>query len=251
MTEQIKDEPDSNGHKSGHEAEIGKLLQNETRYGIVMYLRMNKRLNYGDIVRLTGKSKSTVHHHLQKLIKGGLVQEIETPEPRDQFTPKSYELVPNPKRIYDFSTISSLPVEQQVSALLTTTKLHQYANLNLHQILDVFSNFLDGIDKKIVGNDHVDPEELKNILDHKSDDVSLKFNDIHFYSIKVSEIVYQEYKREMEKIYTKLSALVKEEKAKKESVAEPHFIYHVAAPLGKQFVLKPQYRKKTTKRKFR
>ena len=65
--------------------QYGQLLQNKTRLSILMYLRMNERLSFGQLTHLVGKSKSTVHHHLHKMIRGGLIQEVEANGPRSQF----------------------------------------------------------------------------------------------------------------------------------------------------------------------
>ncbi|MFW9997035.1 MAG: winged helix-turn-helix domain-containing protein [Candidatus Odinarchaeota archaeon] len=214
---------------------IGEVLQNDTRFDIFMYLRMNVRLSFSDIVHLTGKSRSTIHHHLQKLIEGGLVQEVETQEQRNQFDPKYYELVPGPKRVYDFSKITTLPLNEQISAFLTTTKLHQRSIFHLNQILDLFSRYLDKIEDVITaGKDQITPSDLHKMLE---DPYSIKFSDLYFYSIKMSENAYREYRRELEKVYEKMSEFIEFEKKRGESKEEYYFMYHISAPLGRQYVL--------------
>jgi len=237
--------------KQPQQIKFDELLQNVTRINIFMYLKMNASLSFGEIVRLTKKSKSTVHHHLQKLIKGGLVQEvIKSKEPRNQFDPKHYELVPAPRQVYDFSDIAGLDVEEKrISAFLTTTKLHQHANFYLHQILDIFNHFLDGIDNKIAGNDQVKSEELQNFLDGKNSNQPLDFKDIYYYSNHVSEEIYQEYLKGLDELNSRISELTKLEKQKGEiKGGKPYFLYHVIAPLGKKFIVKPDEGKKAKKK---
>ena len=70
----------------------GQILEHETRISILMYLRMNGRLSFSQIVDLVNKSRSTVHHHLQIMIKGGIIHEV-----LDSESDKDDESKPEPK----------------------------------------------------------------------------------------------------------------------------------------------------------
>ncbi|MFW9997036.1 MAG: winged helix-turn-helix domain-containing protein [Candidatus Odinarchaeota archaeon] len=225
------------------ETKIGELLQNDTRLSILMYLRMNARLSFGEIARLVGKSKSTVHHHLQKLIGGGLVREIQSQEQRNQFNPKYYQLVPGPKKVYTFSDINQLPLEEQVSAFLTTTKLSQHAFFYLYQILGLLNNYLDTMEKIIESDEgQAHPEILQKLWEGAPEFVNqeqfpIKFKDIYYFNTLMSEKVYRKYIKELSELQTRISEYKEQDEKQGGSKKKPYFIYHVFAPLGKPFIL--------------
>ncbi|UCE12213.1 MAG: winged helix-turn-helix transcriptional regulator [Candidatus Heimdallarchaeota archaeon] len=223
--------------------EWGQLLQNDTRISILMYLRMNDSLSFSQLTHLLGKSRSTVHHHLQKMIKGGIVREIPTSEPRSQFDPKFYELTPRPLPPFSFHNIHELPIEKQEDALLTTTKVHQSSLFYSYQILDLFKLFLDKIE-----NENLKPSEFQDIVTGtarlpvaKNHDVA--FKDIFYFSTQVNEQVYNEYRDELEKFHEKLIQLREKNEKIGGDKRRPYFIFHVSAPLGKPFMIRSDNRK--------
>lgn len=223
------------------EYDFGELLQNETRISILMYLRMNEHLSFSQIAELVGKSRSTVHHHLQKMIQGGIIRERSNEKPRDQFDPKFYELI-KPAQAYSFDSIPELPKEQQIQALLTTTKIHKTSLFFLHRILELLANNLNNMEEIIkTSGESVDPGELLKMWEgtsEKTKDQPIKHKDIFIYNVPVSENVYHEYIRLITELQGKIGDIRQQEEKEGGSSGSPYFIYHIAAPLGKPYLLK-------------
>ena len=226
-----------------HTYQYGQLLQNETRLNILMYLRMNGSLSFSQLTDLVGKSKSTVHHHLNKMIQGGLIQEVETNGPRGQFDPKYYELVSTPKAIYTFDDISRLPLEQQTEAFLTTAKLSRNTLYYFYQIINQLTFYLDAIEKVIIDDRDINPVELQRMWDGSSNrikDQPIKLKDIFYYLTQMSENVYSKYIEELKALHERMSNYRKQEEKQGGSKKRTYFINIFAAPLGKQYLLKSE-----------
>ncbi len=69
-----------------------RLFQNETRFQIWGLLSMFKELSFSEICKKLEKSKSTVHHHLQKLIEIGLIEVKREEKVRGSIPAKIYAL---------------------------------------------------------------------------------------------------------------------------------------------------------------
>lgn len=220
--------------------EWGQVFQHETRVAILMYLRMNKQLSFQELVQLLEKSPSTVHHHLQILIKGGIVREITEAEPHKQFEPKHYELTRHPFPAYSFHNIHELPSEYQRDAFLITTKLHQISLLFLYQAADLFKKYLDSIEKELLTNKNLDPNKLKKIwteslIPSAGKTSEIPFKEIFYFGTQVSDLVYSQYRAELERFHEKLVKMIRKEQESHENIPKPFFIFHIAAPLGKPY----------------
>ncbi len=222
--------------------EWGKIVQNDTRLAILMYLRMNRQLSFSQLTQLLKKSKSTVHHHLQILIRGGIVQEVETSLVRDQFDPKYYELTPRPRSFFSFHNIHELPIEKQKEAFLTSTKIHQNSIFYLYQMMDLFKEYLDTIEEEILTNQELTPQDLQMMWKGVSESpikvsTKLDFKDFFYFSTQVNEEVYLQYKKELDDFHERLVQLSNKNLEKGGVKQKPYFIFHVSAPLGKPFVV--------------
>ena len=220
----------------------GQIFQHETRISIQMYLRMNNRLSFSQIVKLVNKSRSTVHHHLQLMIKGGIVREVSDSESRGQFDPKYYELTKHPFPAYSFHNIHELPEKNQKDAFLITTKLHQVSVFYLNQIQELFKQYLDNIEKQLLTNKNLRGSDLKKIwkdsIIPKTDSISdILFNEIYYFGTQVSESIYAKYREELELFNEKLLSFVQEEQKTQKNVSKPYFIFNLAAPLGRPYII--------------
>ena len=218
----------------------GQVFQHETRISIQMYLRMNGRLSFSQIVNLVDKSRSTVHYHLQIMIKAGIVHEVVDSDSRGQFDPKFYELTRHPYPAYSFHNIHELPEENQKDAFLITTKLHQVSLFYLNQVQNLFKKYLDTITEQLLTNKDIDKSDLKKIWKDSvipgSEAISeIMFNEIHYFAAQVSEPIYTKYREELELFNEKLFDLITEEKTANKNISKPHFIFNIAAPLGKPY----------------
>jgi DNA-binding transcriptional ArsR family regulator len=223
----------------------GRLFQNETRIKILMYLRMNERLSFSQLRRLIGKSRSTIHHHLQKMIQGGIVREVDEHKSRRQFAPKFYELSKQYIPAFSFHNINQLPLENQAEAFLINVKLHQTALFYLSQILDIFTNYLDSMEKIVSAGKELDPRELLKMWEGTSNIESLtsqpiKFKDIFYFSTQVNEAVYRKYKTEMDELHERIVKYREEDEKQGGSKKKPYFIHHISAPLGKPYLIESE-----------
>ncbi len=223
----------------------GQVLQHETRIQILMFLRMNPQLSFSEIVQFVKKSRSTVHHHLQIMIKGGIVREVLETRGKNQkqtFQPKYYELTPQPYPYYSFHNIHELPKENQKDMLLLTTKMHQMSMFFLHQVETVFQAYLDAIEKEILTNKTLSTSDLKRIwfesrLPSSGKISDIPFNELFYFGTQVSDAVYSKYRVELEHFHEKLVEMIRDEQAKGKSVSKPHFIFTLSAPLGRPYQL--------------
>ena len=218
----------------------GQIFQHETRIAIQMFLRMNNQLSFSQIVNLVGKSRSTVHHHLQIMIKGGIVREIVDSDSRGQFDPKFYELIKPPYPAYSFHNIHELPEKHQKDALLITTKLHQVSLFYLNQVQKVFKQYLDSIEKQLLTNEKIKPSDLKKIwtesvIPDTDSFTDVPFSEIHYFGTQVSESVYSKYREELEIFNEKLIDLIQNEQKSQQNIPKPYFIFNLAAPLGRPY----------------
>ncbi|MFX1242175.1 MAG: ArsR family transcriptional regulator, partial [Promethearchaeota archaeon] len=69
-----------------------KLFQNDTRFQMWGLLSMYPELSFSEICKKLEKSKSTVHHHLQKLIEIGLIEVKREEKVRGSIPAKIYAL---------------------------------------------------------------------------------------------------------------------------------------------------------------
>ncbi|MFX0183938.1 MAG: winged helix-turn-helix domain-containing protein [Candidatus Hodarchaeota archaeon] len=223
----------------------GRLFQNETRVKILMYLRMNERLSFSQLRRLIGKSRSTIHHHLQKMIQGGIVLEVDEHKSRRQFTPKFYELSKQFLPAFSFHNINKLPLEKQADAFLINVKLHRTALFYLSQILEIFTSYLNSIEEIISIGNKSDVHELNKIWEGTSNIESLashpvKFKDIFYFSTQVNEAVYRKYKKEMDELHDRIVKYMEEDEKHGGSKKKPYFIHHISAPLGKPYLIESE-----------
>ena len=216
-----------------------QLLQNDTRISILMYLRMNEQVSFSNLTQLLDKSRSTVHHHLQKMIKGGIIREVQRSEPQGQFEPKYYELTPRPTPSFSFHNIHELPPEKQDDALLTTTKLHQTSLFYLNQILEIFKMYLDAIENEDLETQEVLAKWARTATTPNVKDNSVDFSDIFYFSTQVNEQVYRIYREELENFHEKLIQIREQNEKNGGDKKRPYFIYHVSAPLGKPYLIDP------------
>jgi DNA-binding transcriptional ArsR family regulator len=225
-----------------------KLLQNDTRINILMYLRMNERLSLSQLTKLVGKSKSTVHHHIQRMIQGGIIQEISEIKPQKahlkQLEQKYYELAALKYPSHSFEHIRDLPEDKQTEVFLATTKISKNVIFYLNQILDLLNNYLDAMEEIIEESEgKLPPKELLEMWEGTSQDRPIftehpvKFREIFYYATQVSEEVYRKYIEESIKLQSKIIRFREQNEMKSGSTKNPYFIYHISAPLGKPFIL--------------
>ena len=136
-----------------------------------------------------------------------------------------------------FHNIHELPDEYQRDAFLITTKLHQISLFFLNQATNLFKQYLDSIEKELLTNKNLDPDILKKIWTESqipsSEEISeIPFKEIFYFGTQVSDIVYSQYRAELELFHEKLVKLIRKEQASHETISKPHFIFHLAAPLG-------------------
>jgi len=225
-----------------------KLLQNDTRINILMYLRMNERLSLSQLTKLVGKSKSTVHHHIQRMIQGGIIQEISEIEPQKahpkQIEQKYYELAALKYPSHSFEHIRDLPEDKQTEAFLATTKISKNVIFYLNQILDLLNNYLDTMEEIIEESEgELYPKELHEMWEGTSEtrpvftEHPVKFKEIYYYATQVNEKVYRKFIKESIEMQSRIREYREQNEANSGSTKNPYFIYHISAPLGKPFVL--------------
>ncbi|MFW9823178.1 MAG: ArsR family transcriptional regulator [Candidatus Thorarchaeota archaeon] len=220
-------------NKNSHEIDPVKMYQNDTRFQIWGLLSMYQELSFSDLCRKLNKSKSTVHHHLQKLIEIGIVEVIREEKVRGSIKAKFYALRNSTDNYNVFTCgIGNKPCPSLITGEITGTiedllqqginkvlsekiiegeKVIETYNKNIHESRFRFYQNLSSLDDA--------HEIVKDILEKKK-----SFNSIIF----LSESQYQVLRVLFEDLIIKLYKIIEENQREKPESLKP-FVFLASA----------------------
>jgi len=139
-----------------------EILEDEIRFKILMLLQMYGDLSLSELTEKIGKSKSTLHRHLQKLLEMDLVEESKEIQVRGNIPAKYYKIpgllfekLPN----INMQSIAKMNEQEQRKFFTSkdTIEMLKTVAIFAKKSLDMFTEFLDGIDLS-------DPNNLKSLF---------------------------------------------------------------------------------------
>ncbi|MFX1490508.1 MAG: winged helix-turn-helix domain-containing protein [Promethearchaeota archaeon] len=204
-----------------------KLFQNDTRFQMWGLLSMYSELSFSEICKKLEKSKSTVYHHLQKLIEIGLVEVKREEKVRGSIPAKIYALrnddssdnafvcgignKPCPSLITGEITgtiddLLSYGIDKTISEkIIEGEKVIETYSKNIHQSRFRFYENLSSLDDAT--------EPIKRILENKE-----FFNSIIF----LSESQYYKVRELVEDFLTKLYEFIESNKKENSELYKPY-----------------------------
>ena len=179
---------------------IIKLLNNETRLTIILYLSIFKHISFKNLVLFTGKSKSTVHHHLQKLLKQKIVGNAPTP-PKIHGSSKYYELIVDFPGI-DSADLDDIPKEDRNESIKSLFEmglfLFNYSQGIINTLIKHGNKMMNGTDFNSDNNKEIESEK-KAIIDEMESIVQQTSISV----FPLSKTEYQKFNHEMGNFYHK------------------------------------------------
>jgi predicted transcriptional regulator len=203
------------------------LEQNEIRLLIWGLLNIYNELSFTEIAQKLGKSKSTIHPHLHKLIDVGLVKVSKQKKVRGSIPAKYYSMVPNAMEKTLFTTLDvskGINKEMSQNVINASKSKINYSKL----ILDMSINFweiierLDDSEKKV--------EILKNIptIKHYNDLKYGRFNHTRFF------LTEEQYRRWLELYFDlaiKFDTEISKEYNENPNVDRPYYFFAFILPI--------------------
>ncbi|MFX0008117.1 MAG: ArsR family transcriptional regulator [Candidatus Hermodarchaeota archaeon] len=204
-----------------------KLFQNDTRFQMWGLLSMYPELSFSEICKKLEKSKSTVHHHLQKLIEIGLIEVKREEKVRGSIPAKIYALrnvdsgdnafvcgignKPCPSLITGeisgtIDDLLSIGIDKTISEkIIEGEKVIETYSKNIHESRFRFYENLSSLDDAT--------EPIKKILKNKE-----FFNSIIF----LSESQYNKVREFVEDFLTKLYEFIESNKKENSASYKPY-----------------------------
>lgn len=130
-----------------------KAISNETRLSILLLIVVYRDITLDKLSQFLGKSKSTVHHHIQKLLDSELIEEVTKPGSKTRYYRRiELDLSKKAKEYFAKSKFDEQTLEKQkeLSDMYEDlVKIHNIEIINtLQYLLDNFYENLDDDVKK-------------------------------------------------------------------------------------------------------
>lgn len=122
---------------------ISKILKDEVRLTIAIFLSYFKRLSFQQIVGITGKSKSTISYHIDKLISIGIVQEVEVDSVQKAHGGEKYYCLAMPSDLDLNIDIDSLDNTSKNNLIMQFFDYGRYYFIFMNRILSQIINYAD------------------------------------------------------------------------------------------------------------
>ena len=127
------------------------LFESETRFEIWIQLSLNSEMNLGELSRQLKRSKSTIHEHLKKLLKAGLITEIRKEYVKGRIPSKYYSLdIDYFIKLSESPEIPSKTVQMDIqSAIKHISRQKVFARMN-QKLLEYKMKFHNHMEKKLL-----------------------------------------------------------------------------------------------------
>jgi len=128
-----------------------KAISNETRLNIYLLIVVQRDITLDEICQFIGKSKSTVHHHVQQLLDSGLIDEVTKPGSKTRYY-RRMELGINKRiqEIFRLGTFEKQTKKKQREINDLYEELHKVSNIiminTLQYLMDSYYPNLEEID---------------------------------------------------------------------------------------------------------
>ncbi|NHJ32632.1 MAG: winged helix-turn-helix transcriptional regulator [Asgard group archaeon] len=202
-----------------------KAISNETRLGIFLLIVVQRDTTLDKICQFVGKSKSTVHHHVQQLLDSGLVEEVTKPGSKTRYY-RRVELDINRKirEAFRLGQFEEQTPKKQKEICEMYEELTTVANINMLNTLQfLLDNFYPNLETEDIGKRY---SQLGEAM-------------IGFFYL--SEENAEEYRRE----YRELALKYYEDERKNPERKKPYGIFYSGYNVEK--ALKRKYKKKIIK----
>ncbi|MHA2364856.1 MAG: ArsR/SmtB family transcription factor [Candidatus Hodarchaeales archaeon] len=204
---------------------IIQALNNETRYSIVIYTLIYHELTLDKLSELLGRSKSTVHHHIQILIETGIISEKTRPGSKKKYYQVlSEKLTGSLVETYDYDTLATLSDEERANyAKILLNQLKPLTTLiknTLNLVVEYTENLSSTIEKLTL-------EELQTGMQ--------EHGDMNFNIQLIAEDVFPLYFKKFMEFHKSISQLISSKTSNKSNkTKEAHFIgYTMVIPIKK------------------
>lgn len=214
---------------------LTELLRAESRLNVLFYLLIHKELSFTELADLLGKPKSSLHHHIEKLVKDNIVRKTRKEGQKDIFY--TIDLAPL-REIGDIVTediVDSLTSDKVLEAIRIIYSFTKAVYPILRNSIDLAENYIDKRQEEY----EVDGADIKQLM---------KSHDEHNFSIVMgfmSEERFANYKENYSE-FIKKSVLQREQECECQEdqidEATPYLVCHLTFPLRKML----EYQKKTT-----
>jgi len=206
---------------------IMKTLNSPTRFILIGYLLVHRRLSLTKISKLVGKTKSTVIHHMKKLSEIGLIIEEEE-EVVGSITPLRYYRIS--RDIIDKATVitdnvADIPDEKIVSMTSLALNSSRWWFESQRCMFEMMGQYYDDTILKINNK----PDIAREFYSSK--------NNFDFGSLPLTDEGYIEYLDAYKEFETKMNHIVSRDLERIEEdgkqVGRPYFLVHAVIPFGK------------------
>lgn len=136
------------------------LLGSDTRFKIWIQLNLYGELKLSQIAENLQKSKSTIHEHIQKLLKAGLLQISQEKQSRGWIPAKFYQLAPDWKeKFYNSPEIKDIEGQTELQENLKHINRQKVITRMNMNILELKMQFHDLFEQKLLSENQEDRDK--------------------------------------------------------------------------------------------
>ncbi|MFX0064348.1 MAG: winged helix-turn-helix domain-containing protein [Candidatus Hermodarchaeota archaeon] len=153
--------------RTNHNSILVELFRSKMRHFIFLLLSVYNELSLTRISQFTGKSKPTVHHHIQKMIEMGIIEESKEVNEGRPIKVKYYQLAETFSResglIQSQTYIEEESPEKRFLALKRLFAVYRSTLLYLRNSIGLLERYLEDFESKIpeTQTDAIDWEKLE------------------------------------------------------------------------------------------
>jgi DNA-binding transcriptional ArsR family regulator len=146
---------------------IIKALSIESRYSIFLYLLIYNELTLDELSNLLGKSKSTIHHHIQELIDVSVVNEYTKAGSKTKYYKlKIFNIRPQLVKSFGLEAFKNISQEKQTQLLYDFVDISHANNYIMQNLLELLIETEENALQMINAGKQLPIEGRKDIVDH-------------------------------------------------------------------------------------
>ncbi len=194
---------------NGNDSSIINVLKSEIRFRIFTLFNLYPELSLTELTDILSRSKSTIHHHLEKLMGAGLIEVSREEKVRGNILKKFFSLKPGYQKMLENTDSSLEEVNKDMFDFYVT-----YLNSAI-RILKFYKKFFEKLEKEKKGYEH-----LKEFM--QEDD---GFSTMFFFNkeqFKKAMQLYKEFADKLNKIDIEFNGI---------QVEKPYFVFTYGMPL--------------------
>lgn len=210
---------------------IIQVLNNETRFSILLYTLIYHELTLEKLSELLGKSKSTIHHHMQMLLDNGLAIENVKPGSKTKYYQIIKQNIPGSfAEPYNLNTLVNLSDEERAKYVKIILGIFKPISTLVTNTLNLVVEYVENI------SENLDSITMEALMTGFKENEALNFN-----ILNISERAFDFYQEEFKRFVQKIRS--HKDIHSTEIEEAPYIVYMLSIPIKN--ILETKYGRKT------